>query len=347
MAANISTLDACRNIQVNLLNLARENYGAFRREPTGLLDGLVSARNTNGFEAVPIQSANGKILQVNVRYAKDIDSAAQVQDARVDQCVNDCAADPYDDQQVVLDCTKSIKVCMSAAELRTFCEGKDQVQNERVTKALNALFKEMDKDLVNKYVAQVGDFYGAGGLSVLPKAVNMLRTTTDGGTRQDADGLVEIKQDLGNLGLSDQPIMVGYGNLNRFASYEEIACCNEYGQDLSGYLPFDYFKDIHMDTELGTPNNVFAWNPGAIQFVTAVENVGDLDEMHEHYAHTTFVDPMTGIRIDMDLKYDDCARTWTWGFTSQYTLWTQPEVFQAADPRFGTNNTFYYRADKV
>ena len=334
--------DFCQTIQSDLADLAGSNYPAMKREATGLLDAVVSPANRQGFsQEYPVDGGDGKLKQVLVEWIQPQPVSEMVTSAQ-DICTPTDPIDPLREIRTLTGFASTKVISFTKAHMRKLCDGPSEWRAKIVASHMSGLFRKINQGLVAKYNAQVGNFIGGVAAG---KTVYMLDSS--GPIKQiDPNGAVDIMEDMADLGVSDRPILVGAGILSRYASLANIGCCNAYGQDVSmADEGFDWYRDRDVDTILAGSNNVLAFVPGAVQMATYAQNRGEFGIVHEHFAESTIVDPVTGLEIDFEMRYDQCTKTYTMVFFSHYDLFLLPDdMFTDADERDGVNYAFRYTA---
>ncbi len=338
--------DFCQTVQQDLADIAGRNYGAIQRTPTGFLSAALSDANTSGFpEPYMLDMNDGKGKKQVLIEMIQPSSISTIVTEPGDVCE---PGTPKTKTQYLKSITKfagTSNLTFTKAAMRRFCERPAEWRAKVILSEMDALFRKINQIAIGQYVAGVGGFYGGVAAA---KEVQMLENT--GAIRQsDPNGEVAIMQDFQDLGYTMQPILVGAGNLDTYTKLANIGCCNAYGQDIGDTAgSFAYYRDRDVDAVIGDDNNVLAFTPGAVQFVSWNENEGDFAMEHEHFAETTIVDPITGLTLDMEMNYDRCTKTWVILFFLNFDLFTLPlTMFPDLDERDGTNGTFHYVATQA
>lgn len=340
--ATINLADVCNTFQQDITNLVGETPSAAQRQKTGLLDAVVSPENTSGqLEQLQTDAGDGKIKQVSVQYLK----AAEMSEVNTDEGERSiCTAgtpDTFEYALVKPTLYADIAVTFTDAEMRKWCGLPSEDRARIIMTKMNPLFRSINAGLIAKANTLAGNF--ANGVAP-GKQVPMLYTG-DGMTQANPAGEVTILEDMSDLGVLGTPIVVGSGKLSQYTRYAGIGCCNDYGQDISGTGAFNFYRDQFLGSITGNADDFFAFAPNALQFVSwnrynsefAIENGASFK--------TTIIDPVTGIELDLNAKYDDCNERWVFTFSKNYDLFAPPaDTFGEGDDREGVNFLFKYRA---
>ena len=338
--------DLCTTVQQNLDTLATQNYPAFNRRPVGLLDAVRSDVNRAGFsEKYRVDDGDGKLKQVVIEWAQPVPVSTTVTSEQ-DVCEAGTEEPRFLDTVELTGYAGTRVMEFSEEALRKYCESPSQVETMRIAQHLSGLFEKIDQILVSKFNA------GVGGL--LPGATNtlpLLHYDTDGQTTvAKADGEIKLLTQLSDMGVVGSPLVVGSGIIEEYARLKDIACCNEFGQDLSRQTgAFNWYKDREVDRMLAGSNNILAFAPGAVQMATYNKFRGEFrKEVPGLFRHTTIIDPVTGIELDMLWKYDDCNFVWRLHIGLHFDLFMMPlELFKDADEFDGINYAWLYQGTKT
>jgi hypothetical protein len=240
-----------------------------------------------------------------------------------------------------------VKVTFTHDEMRKWCVEPAAGRAEIILTKLNKLFVAIDKDLVALANAQAGNFFNG----VAPGKQIPMFYQNGGMPQVNPAGEVILLEDMMDLGIAARPIVVGAGNLSKYARYQGIGCCNDYGQDLSQVGEFSFYRDQFLGGVTGNGNDFLAFAPGAVQFVDWNANRGDFEVIDGASAMGRFTDPITGIELDLDVVWDKCDKVWVFTYTKEYDFFSIPnDIFGdgegegEADDRQGVNNLFKYRA---
>lgn len=332
--------DFCNTIQQDLNNLAGDNYGAMKREPTGLLSAVTSPQNRAGFNQQYItDGGDGKKKQVLIEWIQPIpvaDTATSLQDV----CAGGTEEATLRDVVELTGFASSRVMKFTDSELRKLCKAPSEHKAMIVAAHMSGLFRKVNQILVTKYDAANGGFIGGVAEG---KELELLHY--DGVTEAaKPDGEVLLMEDMADLGVTGRPIVVGSGIVSRYAKLANIGCCNDYGQDVSRLSgSWDFFRDRDVDIVLAGSENILAFAPGAVQMATYNQYRGEFRRVHEHFLMQTIVDPVTGIEIDMKAVFNECDELWRMAYFLHFDLFALPlTMFKDTDERDGVNYAFRY-----
>lgn len=343
MAIELAKL--CNTVQQRLRVLAGTNYPALKREPTGMLDAVNSPQNRAGFEQRYLtDGGDGKKKTVVIEWAQPVPVSTTVTTEQ-DVCAGGTEEPRFLDTVELTGYAGTRVMLFTETELREYCEQPSEVQTMRIAQHMSGLFRKIDKILIAKYNTGVGGFLNGGAAG---RELELLHYDADGQTEVvKPDGEVKLLEDMADMGVTGRPIVVGSGIVSRYSRLANIGCCNDFGQNvqqMSG--SYDFFRDRDVDIELSGDENMIVFAPGAVQMATYNKFRGEFKKIvPELFAHTTIVDPVTGIELDMLWKYDDCNFLWRLHIGLHFDLFQLPDtLFKDADERDGINYSFLYKA---
>lgn len=340
---NIDVADFCATLQQDLADVAGSNYRAMSRKPTGFFDSLVSAENRSTFsQELGVDPGNGKPKQVIIRYLQPgIDS--EVQTAAQNICTE--AGEQVTETRTVKEVTRYRQtpvLTFTAENLRKFCDAAPEYRAKVLSSRISALTRSINKDLVALANAAAGIHKGGDAT-----ATDLQLITNEASGRKSADftGQMELLEEMADVGV-DNPFVVGSGLLSQYTRLQGIGCCNQWGQNIGETEgDFRFYRDPDLAGVIGAAENFLAFAPGACQLLTFNESKGDFAMVHDHFARTTMVDPVTGIEFDFQMKYDDCANVWKLMLSLHYDLFTLPaDMFKGADDYNGVNFLWKFNA---
>lgn len=335
--------DFCNTMQQDLADLAGDNYGATRREATGLLSAATSPANKAGYtEPTFVDSGDGKLKQALLEWIQP-SAVSETLTSMQDICSAGTEEAKQRELRTLTGFASTPVKAFSNAELRKYCESPSEHRAMIANSLMSALFRKINQVCITQYLAGVGGFIGGVAAG---KSVQML----DGSgaiVQADPNGEFTILEDFADLGASGRPLVVGAGFLSQYVRLQGIGCCNDYGQDIGQVGQFDFYRDRDVDVIAAGTNNILAFAPGSVQFVNWVQNKGEFRQVMPDWAESSIIDPVTGIEIDMEIRYDQCDKAWKMVFYSHFDLYTLPlTMFKVADERDGTNNALHYIATK-
>lgn len=320
--SNIGTF-ACRALQQKLIDY----YGANTAEmktmgSVALIRWLLSPQNTSGFRQITNAitgapaTVPGKLRAVafalDLPYCYDVCAPSGV------TCTTQHDTLENNTQEVVFDFDNSapFRPCngegepmmlrFTRDELAKYCTETDTSYITRKIAAFNRRFVEaLDKRYSEILETKVGTTATGGYLTRLPyfiqHASGLNTLNPEAKWYQD-----KVYSDIGGVG---SPAIIGGSIVNKIALYHKWARIVDAGLDLGmlGDGENATFYDRNMDTTLGL-NQFFMLSPGAVQLVSYNENVGEYkQEITDLYTNGTFIDPLTGLEIDFEWRYDyDC-----------------------------------------
>lgn len=339
---NLSEL--CLALQQDLMDLAGNNYPAFRRQDHGLLSAAVSDINTAG--VVPPKLAttrDGKNHKMVVQYWQP-----GLESDTSDEAANVCTEEGITETKLFDEITishfrRSPVITFTKAEMRDFCDSTSAFRAQVISKNMDAFMQMINKDLIAIYNTGVGKFYNdvAAGKN-LPL---LIAGPPEYAYAKGESVLMEDYRDVGGTGT---PIVVGAGKLATYSNYQKIGCCNQYGQDITQLGQYRYFRDHSVGGVTGNADDFFMFAPGAIQFVSYNTNVGEFAMADERSIEGTIVDPITGLTLDFELNYDRCDKVFKMMFFLNFDLYMLPnDMFPTGDARELVNYSFRYRATAV
>lgn len=340
---NIDVADFCATLQQDLSDLAGSNYPAMQREQTGFFDALTSERNRAGYsQELAVDAGDGKDKQVIIRYIRP-----GTYDETSTEATNICtdAGEVVTENRSIESVTKfrrSPVLTFNKEQMRKFCDAPSEYRAKVISSRMSALIRSINRDLIAEANANAGNHLSTG--DALPIDLQMLLTNDAGQKIADYTGEMEMLEQLADLGVSN-PFVVGSGFLSQYARLQDIGCCNDYGQDISQVGNFSFYRDRDVPSVIGAAQNFLAFLPGAAHLVTHNENKGEFAAIHEHYAETTMVDPVSNIELDFEFNYDRCDKVWKLFFFLNFDLFTLPaDMYKPTDERDGVNFLWKYNA---
>lgn len=324
-------------------------YPAFKREQTGFLDSLVSDINTSGTEQLQLEQGDGKNKQVSLRYIQP-GTMDETSDEKRNVCDDGTTYSPTNKLITVTRQRSSPILEFTKAQMRDFCEGSQEWRSKILMSHMNAFFRSINRDLIGTYEANVGKFYDQGAGA---KTINLLNEDAGGRISADASGEVEIMEDFENIGFAGTPIVVGADHLSKYAKYQKIGCCNMWGQQINQLGNLLYYRDKDVDNIIGSqltsPTDkgyIIAYAPGAIQFITHLENKGEFATIDGTSMEITATDPFSGIEFDLEMYYDRCTKTYKVVANLNYDIFYLPDdMYKEADDRYLTNFSLLFKSE--
>lgn len=341
----IELKDVCKIVQQDLNVVAKANAPLLKPEQTGMLDSIISPVNKAGTTQLKTDLKDGKYHQVKLEYIKPT-TEAEVSDTDQGTCAEGPTKAP-NHALVKVTRYREIKRDFDEEEMRHFLKRPSEYRAQIMATDMNAITKAINKDLVAMALANVGPFIGSVPAG---KDINLIRNK-NGEIRADVSGETEMMEDMQDLSVSGMPIVVGAGNVSRYATLQKLGVANDLGQDISKLKNWMFFRDRQLDIInplLAGKSNMLVYAPGACQLIT-------FNKYKDEFAHksplvhkTTIINPIKGLEFDWNLKYDDCAERYRSTIKLHYDFWVLPsDAFEDTDERTGVNYTFHYAANDV
>lgn len=324
------TQGICEKVQDSLVQMFKQNAPSLKRSRTGFLDALESSVNMAGVSKVQLDLNNGKVRQAKIKFIQRATDDETVTDPF--NCIDDVVREPFEQIVSITHFVRTPGLAFNEADMRLLCESGQEYMAGVINAEINALMVALDKQLITLQSAGFGVIPPTG--SNAAKTYNMLQGAN---ALPIFKGESDLMEDSENMESGSKPIVVGAGNLAAYVRQVGIGCCNDGGIDLSKAGNINFFRDQNVNTILG--NNHFIWMvPGYTHLLTWNENKGEFAKDTDTFSHGTIVDPVTGIEIDKNWKYDDCARKYILQMGIHFELYKLPaNSFKATDPLAGVN----------
>ena len=339
----------CLTVMEELAQVAGTNGDPLRnRQKTGLLDALLSERNTAGADINRnFDKGDGKNNKVIVKWLKP--SAAEDTTEAITSLCDETGVESsyvYDEVTLGLEVQSEVRK-LTEVQIRELCGPGSDFRMKLIGSDINAVDKKINQMLINPFYAGAGGILNGNGN--VGQAYNLLYR--NGLVQLDPEAMIDMQRDLMDTGMEGTPIFVGGGNFDKAMKLQMIACCNAFGADPSQMQEMMYYYDNDLAIQLSQPsdeNAFFAFAPGAAQFVDRAQNVGEFRKVNDLFIHDTIVSPVTGLSYDFNLKYDDCDRLYKFKISKKFDLWQMPTtLFKATDDRFGINFNFVFQANET
>lgn len=323
------------------------------RLKTGLLDALTSSQNVDGTEVDQLyDTGTGKDNKVILKYFKP-DSVSEVTETITNICTDTGAASAYvyDEVNLTLQVQSPVKL-LTHAQMRGLCEdGATFERMKLIGSMFSAIEKNMNRQLISAFASGAGGLYNGGG--VTGTGYTFLHQGSGELLQVDPEGYIDMMRNLMDTGMVGNPLVVAGGIFAKFADYEKIGCCNNYGVDNSQLGDFGYYYDNDLQTVLSSPSNgneFLAFAPGAAQLVTKPMNQGQFRIVQDRDLWDTITNPASGITYDFYKVFDPCAEggpAYTMKLALNFDLWQLPlDLFKVGDPRYAINFNWLFNALK-
>jgi hypothetical protein len=333
--------DLCQLIQQSLNEVAGENSGENNRHEVGLYDAVRSDLNTSAAsEPVIMDSGDGKgpkLAQLEFFQRATPDETHTDEES---VCEGGKEVTRLYTTRAITKFVRSDNLRFKKADLRKFCEAPPEYINRVIRLQTDAMMVRINRIGIGQVLAGVGGFYGnVSG----PKDLYMIDATQRNKT-SDPNGEFDLATDFRNMGYTGKPILVGAGNLDRYAQLADIGCCNNLGQDISATAKMNYYRDLDVDRVAGTSNNAIAFYPGAVQFASWLANKGDFAMSHAHFDENTIYLPGDDLEVDFEMNYDRCEKEWVLQMNLHFDFFTWPlNQYKAGDDNEGVNGVVRYK----
>jgi hypothetical protein len=338
-------LGYCPALLIGMEEAAKLNDPQFKLDSIGFAEALQQPENVST-QIKSYDVGNGHQVGVRVKYLQR-STEADVKSA--EDCIPG-GHKPYKEADATISGYAAIDVALDENEVRLYCSQASNIEKLgttdlmydhvlRVMSSMNGLRSKFNRDLVTQ---MVNNFDPHPGSSAAAKNVTLLGRAATGATATQApiwDGWNDVMQDYDEAGLKGKPLVVGFGNFNRFNRTLGFACCNDAGVDQSK-LPseYKYFKDIIAPQVWGA-NNFAVLAPGVVQLITYNKYRGTFVEEGNKFAIQRGVIPdptVPGLLWDVKLEFDTCEEVYNLKISLHYGLWNIP------NDAFASNDRLYY-----
>lgn len=333
MAYMAFTMGICEKLQTSLVEMYKSNAPSLKRSRTGFVDALLSSVNTAGVTKLPLDEGNGKKKKVRVKWIQRACPSQTTTDPF--DCTTDRTPEPFEEDVEITQFVRTEGLKFNQSDMRLLCESGAEYRAGVINGQINALMVALDRMLIAAQATEFGEIpnYGAGA-----KTYNMLKGPE---ATPIFLGESDLMEDSENMESGEKPIVVGAGNLARYVRAVGIGCCNDSGIDLSKAGNLNYFRDQNVETILGA-NHFIGMIPGYTQLLTWSENAGEFAMENEVFSNGTMVDPVTGLKIDINWTYDICAKFYQVQLGIHFELYHIPDTaFAACDDLADVNFTFH------
>lgn len=315
---------ACRALQQDLMDYYGNNSPEFKTMGSdALVKWLLSPQNTAGFNQIAdgiTQTVPGKkravAFALDNPFCFDVCAIANV------DCETERTAIDNPTQEIVFDLDgPAFRVCNSEGDplrleftrddLRKYCTKTDTSYISRQISRFNRQFvKAFNKRIGEILETMIGQNADGASMTSIPFFINL----TTGMQTLNPEAWWYLRKIYLDIGGENQFALIGGSVLTKLMEYQKWANLTDAGLDLSqltDLAPYTFY-DRTLDTTLGV-NQFYLLNPGAVQLVTFVENIGENNrEVTDLYTHSTFVDPPTGLEIDFEWYFEPKCKVWTY-----------------------------------
>ena len=340
----ITNDEFCLTVSKELTEAAKAGDLTSKRQPVGLLSALLDGSNTANLDIQADYSKGGKTNKVLVKYLQP-DAEADATDEETSLCDETGVSTTYDWAEVDADQFAASEVKkLSFTEMRALCETGSEFRVKLINNAINSVNRKINSQLITLFQAGAGGILNGSG--ALGTQYELLYR--DALVQVNAEGWIDMMQDLNDVGIDGVPLIVGGGNLKKYVDFQGISCCNQVGVDPSQLTEAMPFYDNQIATVLSGAsytNTFFAFAPGAAAFVSRPKYVDQFRMTNDLFVFDTIVDPITGLEYDFELKFDDCTQNYKWRLSLKHGLFQLPlDMFKTTDARSEVNFNFSFRA---
>lgn len=312
---------------------------------------------------------SGKIKRVILNYLPRA-VASEVLTNKTDLCAA-TAEQQYDEFEVIGTDLKVARMTFTIAPHNwvQVCESVDDIIARRWMAQINALNQKVDLECMKDIIAGPGANGGfVGSETTIPNPALIAEYKTldiiDGDRVPIWAGVDELDTDMSINEVSDVPTAVLFGLDNPFKTFvkaRKVGCCNDKGVDiqrvveeLGGFAPFKgrQVKQAFIDTGLiaaDAQGAAVLLHPGAAHLIETFD--------YDHYTHnfsdlsygTTWIDPVSGEKYDVKVKYEDCVNDAPQGqvivnITKTYKAITMPtDQYKVGDSKENQNGVYLYK----
>jgi hypothetical protein len=335
-------LGYCPSLLIGIEEVAKNNDPQFKLDPIGFTEALQQPENASA-SVKGYDVGNGHQVDVRVKYLQ----RSTESDVKTTADCNFGTHKPYKETTVSISDYVEIDIALAEEEVRLYCSQASDLKKFgmttlmydhvlRVMSSLNGVRSKMNRNLVS---TMANNFDPHPGSSSSAKDVTMLGKTATGATALQApiwDGWNDIMQDYETAGLSGKPLVIGFGNFNRWNRTLGYACCNDAGVDASR-LPseYSYFRDLVAPSEWGA-NNIAVLAPGVVQLITYNKYRGTFVTEGNKFALERFTIPdptVPNLLWDAKLEFDSCTEVYNLKLSLTHGLFVLPNDSYAANDR--------------
>lgn len=329
----------CVDLQETLIRIHQASAPELRFIKAGAVMALTSELNTRGYTQIPVDNRDGRSRNVEVIYVQ------RPQDTVVesgfptdtDLCTPTWAPEPLSHVVSVEDGVRA-SFDVKLSDMRKICFQDTEGWIAERTMALMALLvQEMDKKVIAKMQAGMGTFVGGAA----SKTVALITSNA----AQYFNALA-IQDEMGKAGFQNLPILIGHGDLWKYAKLTDVGCCNDTGVDLSAVNgEFAFYDDRNVDPVFASGENYIALAPGALQLLGTNMYEGQFRQMVPGMIEKdVIIDPFTGIKFDYARVLSVCSSKYTVTISKAFDLYTDPDnAYAATDDFYGVNGSFLWK----
>ncbi len=335
---------ACPCIQQALNDVAGKNAQALRRDKVGMINFLISPENTTGIEKVQLDPGTGKRKCVTMNWYQKL-CEATINESITDDCSTGTETTPFCEDITITNELETDNMVFDEDNMRRICEPLGATDQQWIANIINAQFNSLltywDKLVLAAVLANVGTFMDGDTI----KAVQLFNTINSDAIGPRTRALANFQDEFDQASLGGLPNLIGAGEVNKWAHMIGFGTPNAAGQDVGMMAAgFNFFYDRFVEGIFGA-NEFLVLAPGAAQLLTWNKYVGSYAKVSPSFEHGTIVDPLTGIRFDLKMHYDDCTDTYHIKLQQNWELFVVPDEGDASCvDHFGVNGILNYEA---
>lgn len=235
-------------------------------------------------------------------------------DSTVDEPTNPCTAVAVGGAQTEqLDLTVTgyaeRKFTMTNAQFLSVCYDKDPYLATELKRSSEAVLRDMDKILITKSNALMGNYTNGVSSLTTPKTLNLVNAS--GAVNVATFPLVDAEYD--GIGANNGYMVVGGRWLKMYNQALKLSIGNTYvGLDATQLPDLEYYYDSNSD---GVLNECAAltWAKGAIQVIEPYRYTGNWEWFKENSVRTTMV--INGVKYDYAMEFNTCVEGGQWTVT--------------------------------
>jgi len=341
-AASGFTNCACNCIQQALNNIAGRDAQALRRDKVGMISFLRSPENMSGVEQLQLDPGTGKRKCVEVNWIQKF-CEATINESITDDCSTGTETPPFCEVTNITHELETDNMVFDEDNMRRLCGPLAVTDEMWIASVMNAQFNSLlvywDKLVLNAVLNNIGTFMDGDTI----KAIQLFNTAATDMIGPRTRAIANIQDEFDQAALSGKPNIIGAGEVNKWAQMIDFGTPNAAGQNVAQIASgFNFFYDRFVTGVFG-PAEFLVLNPGSAQLLTWQKYVGKYAKKSPTFEHGTIVDPMTGIRFDLKVHYNDCNDTYYTKLQQNWEFFVIPDDGDAScADHYGVNGIFNY-----
>ena len=333
---------ACPCIQQALNDVAGQNAQVLRRDKVGAISFLRSPENLSGVQTVQLDPGTGKRKCVNINWTQKL-CEATINESITDNCSTGNETLPFCEDINITHELQTDNMVFDEDEMRRICEPQaatDQIWIAKIIASqFNSLLTYWDKLVLAALLNNVGTFMDGDVI----KAIQLYNTFSTDAIGPRTRALSNIQDEFNQASLLGKPNLIGANELSKWVDSIEYGTPNAAGQDVGRMAAgFNFFYDRFLEGVFGA-NEFLAVAPGAAQLLTWNRYTGNYAKATPSFEHGTIVDPLTGIRFDLKMHYNDCTDKYYIKLQQNWELFVIPDEGDAScADHYGVNGILNY-----